>query len=54
MQRCLAYTLPRHMRSPHRSSFLLIEGRFPQTENNLNNFVIFPTRLFRRRILCTK
>jgi len=35
------------MRSLIRSSFFLIEGRFPQAENN---FVIFPIRLFRRRV----
>ena len=51
MQRCLSYTLPRHMRLPRRSSNFLIEGRFPQAENN---FVIFPTRLFQWRFLCAK
>jgi hypothetical protein len=39
------------MKSPIRSSFFLIKGRFPQAENN---FVIFPNRLFRRRFLCAK
>src|SRR5258706_8348297 len=35
------------MKSPIRSSFFLIEGRFPQSESN---FVIFPTKLFCREV----
>jgi hypothetical protein len=48
---CLTYTLPLHMKSPIRSSFYLIEGRFPRAQSN---FVIFRTKLFVGRFLCTK
>jgi hypothetical protein len=38
VQRWLTYTLPRHMKSPIGSSSSLVEGPFPQAENNFRHF----------------
>jgi len=49
---CNLHAAATHMKSSSiRSSFFLIEGRFPQAQIS---FVIFPTKLLSRRFLCTK
>jgi hypothetical protein len=51
MRRCFIYALPRRMGAPLWSSFFPVDERLPQAENA---FVIFQTRLFPRRFLCTE
>lgn len=51
MRRWFIYALPRRISAPLWSTFSSIFERLPQAEDT---FVIFPTRLFRRRFPCTE